>query len=160
MQLSGPLRPKPQVGHGPRTTVPVVIVSTLPEHLHQAAIALWHDVGLTRPWNDPADDLRRALAGAASTVLAAVDNDRLVGTVMAGHDGHRGWVYYLAVAPADQRAGIGRLLMAAAEQWLARDVPKLQLMVRRDNVAATAFYERLGYSNADVEVLGRWIDGR
>lgn len=142
------------------TSVPTVVVQPLPEHLHTAVVELWREVGLTRPWNDPGHDLRRAVAGPASTVLAAIDDDRLVGTVMAGHDGHRGWVYYLAVAPAAQRAGVGRQLMAAAERWLAPQVPKVQLMVRRENATAVAFYERLGYSPSDVEVLSRWIDGR
>lgn len=120
------------------------------------AVALWHAAGLTRPWNDPVADLDRALAGPSSTVLAAVDDDGgLVGTVMAGHDGHRGWLYYLAVDPARRGAGIGRDLVAAVERWLTASVPTVQLMLRADNLDATAFYERLGYEHSDVVVLGR-----
>lgn len=101
-------------------------------------------------------DLDRALAGPSSTVLAALGDDGgLVGTVMVGHDGHRGWLYYLAVAPARRGEGIGRALVAAAEERLAEHVPKLQLMVRTDNVAAVSFYERLGYERSEVTVLGR-----
>jgi ribosomal protein S18 acetylase RimI-like enzyme len=119
-------------------------------------VALWHACGLTRPWNDPDADIARALAGPSSTLLAAWDDDMLCGTVMVGHDGHRGWVYYLAVPPDRRGEGIGRALMAAAEDWLvAQGAPKLNLMVRADNAAVKAFYERLGYGPSDVTVLQR-----
>lgn len=134
-------------------------VRELPDELREDAVALWHDAGLTRPWNDPVADLSRALDGPSSTVLAVVD-DGLVGTAMVGHDGHRGWVYYLAVTPSARRSGVGRALMSACERWLAdRGVPKIQLMVRSDNQAALGFYERLGYPHVDVTVLGRRLDG-
>ncbi len=91
----------------------------------------------------------------------ATDDDRIIGTVMTGFEGHRGWVYYLAVDPAHRGAGLGRLLMTAAEAWLkAQGAPKLQLMVRADNAAALGFYERLGLERQDVVVLGRRLDGR
>jgi ribosomal protein S18 acetylase RimI-like enzyme len=122
------------------------------------AMALWRTAGLARPWNDPADDFDRALAGPTSTVLGAFTGDTLVGTVMVGHDGHRGWVYYLAVDPEARGVGVGRMLMAAAEAWLhRRGVPKLNLMVRHDNGAALAFYERLGYIDGAVTVLGKFL---
>lgn len=77
---------------------------------------------------------------------------------MVGHDGHRGWVYYVAVRPGSQRRGIGRALMLECEEWLrSRDVPKLQLMVRRTNPEALGFYERLGYADAETVVLGRFL---
>jgi len=95
----------------------VHIAPITPRH-HQAAIDLWQQAGLTRPWNDPLSDLRRALAGPASTVLAGVQDGTLVATVMVGHDGHRGWVYYLAVAARARGRGHGRALMRAAEEWL------------------------------------------
>lgn len=121
-----------------------------------AAAALWAAAGLTRPWNDPIADAHRALAGPASTILAARTGTALVGTVMTGHDGHRGWVYYLAVAEPARRTGIARRLMAAAESWCAaRGIPRLNLMVRADNAAAHGFYTRLGYRASDVVVLQR-----
>ena len=132
-------------------------IGPLPEALHEAAVRLWDACGLTRPWNDPGDDLRRALAGPTSTVLATLDGDgSLLATAMVGHDGHRGWVYYLAVDPAARRRGLGRAMMAACEDWI-RDhgIPKIQLMVRTSNRAVIAFYERLGYADAEVIVLGR-----
>jgi len=126
----------------------------------EAVIGLWEACGLTRPWNDPLSDFRLALATESSTVLTARDGEAMVGTIMVGFDGHRGWVYYLAVEPTARRAGLGRTLMAAAEAWLvARDCPKVQLMVRQDNAQALGFYEALGLTPQPVVVLGRRLDG-
>ena len=123
-----------------------------------AAAALWAAVDLTRPWNDPLADFDRALAGPTSAVLGIRDGAALLGTVMVGHDGHRGWLYYLAVAPARQGAGLGRALVAAGEGWLgAAGAVKVQLMVRHTNRAAAAFYAGLGYEDAAVTVLSRWL---
>jgi ribosomal protein S18 acetylase RimI-like enzyme len=121
------------------------------------AVELWREAGLTRPWNDPLDDLRRALAGPASTVLAGVDDDdRLLATAMVGHDGHRGWVYYVAVRMDARGRGHGAALMRACEAWLlARGIGKLNLMVRGDNHDARGFYTALGYDIGDVVVLSR-----
>jgi ribosomal protein S18 acetylase RimI-like enzyme len=123
-----------------------------------AVVALWRDCGLTRPWNDPYDDFALALASDSSVVLVARDADGIVGSAMVGFDGHRGWVYYLAVAPAQRRAGIGRALMAAAEGWLrARGAPKMQLMVREENAAALGFYRSLGLERQELVTLGRFL---
>ncbi len=125
-----------------------------------AAAALWQAVGLTRPWNDPTADARRALAAPSATILAARIDGVLVGTVMTGHDGHRGWVYYLAVADTHRGAGIGRRMMAAAEAWCAgQGAPRLNLMVRAGNAAVIAFYERIGYRGSDVVVLQKDLPG-
>ncbi|MFN7129112.1 MAG: GNAT family acetyltransferase [Brevundimonas sp.] len=126
----------------------------------EAVIALWTASGLTRPWNDPVADLNLAKDGATSTLLVAADEAGISGTVMVGFDGHRGWVYYLAVVPGRRRSGLGRDLMTAAQDWLKkRGAPKLQLMVRADNEAAVGFYQRLGLERQDVIVLGRRLDG-
>lgn len=134
----------------------------LPQQHHDDAVELWRACGLTRPWNDPRADLDRALQGTASTVLAAVDESAarpLQGTVMVGHDGHRGWVYYLAVDPGARRRGLGRALMDQAEAWVeAHGIPKLQLMVRATNQEATTFYDRLGYVDQECVVLGKFFD--
>lgn len=133
-----------------------VAIAPLRPELYADAVRLWRDSGLTRPWNDPEQDLTRAVDGPASTVLAAVRADHLLGTAMVGHDGHRGWVYYLAVRQAERSQGLGRALLAACERWLCeRGVPKVQLMVRNTNRDVLAFYDRLGYTDADVVVLGR-----
>jgi ribosomal protein S18 acetylase RimI-like enzyme len=131
-------------------------VGPLPGQWAASAVALWHEAGLTRPWNDPLEDLQRALTGPASTVLAGSEDGDLLATAMVGHDGHRGWVYYLAVRPDARGRGHGRTMMRAGETWLAeRQVPKCNLMVRADNEAVQAFYAALGYGRDDVVVLSR-----
>ncbi|MGO4296335.1 GNAT family acetyltransferase [Glutamicibacter sp. MCAF14] len=128
------------------------------KYLHQA-VDLWEATGLTRPWNDPLADARRALHEPTSTVLAMIENDQVVGTAMTGHDGHRGWLYYVAVDPRRQGNGLGRSLVDAASLWLReRAVPKVQLMVRSENAAVIDFYERLGFEDQQVVVLGRRLD--
>ncbi|QIF81326.1 GNAT family acetyltransferase [Brevundimonas sp. 'scallop'] len=123
-------------------------------------IGLWSACGLTRPWNDPAQDLKLARDTATSIVLVATNADQIVGSVMTGFEGHRGWVYYLAVDPRHRGTGLGRRLMTAAEDWLmTQGAPKLQLMVRAGNRAALTFYERLGLERQDVVVMGRRLDG-
>ena len=85
--------------------------------------------------------------------------DRVIATVMAGHDGHRGTIYYLAVDPAEQGNGLGRLAVAAAEAWLKqRGVWKINLLIRRENAKVLGFYQTLGYEPNDVVSLGRWLD--
>ena len=122
-----------------------------------AAVALWQACGLTRPWNDPAADFDRAVAAQGSAVLGIDAGAALVGTVMVGDDGHRGWLYYLAVAPSHRGSGLARTLVDAAEEWLReRCVPKVQLMVREGKDAA-GFYAALGYEAADVTVMARWL---
>lgn len=124
-----------------------------------AVVALWRACGLTRPWNDPDADFDLALASAGSTVL--ICGDPVTASIMTGFDGHRGWVYYLAVDPTQRRSGLGRALMQAAEGWLAeRGAPKIQLMVRSDNAEAMSFYAALGLETQSVAVLGRRLDGR
>ncbi|MBH0130062.1 GNAT family acetyltransferase [Salinibacterium sp. NK8237] len=133
-------------------------IRTLTSAEFDATAALWESAGLTRPWNPPQRDFDRALAGATSTILGAFDGDAVTGTVMAGHDGHRGWVYYLAVADSSRESGVGRALMDAAEEWLhEQGAVKVQLMVRSTNKQATGFYEHLGYEDADVRVLAKWL---
>lgn len=122
-------------------------------------VALWQQAGLTRPWNDPAADFTRAVASPSSAILLRRGETGLRGTVMVGHDGHRGWVYYLAVATGHRGEGIGADLMGAAEAWLSsRGLPKIQFMVRRDNSEVIGFYDHLGYQLQDVVVLGRRLD--
>lgn len=125
-----------------------------------AVVALWHDCGLTRPWNDPHADFDRAANAGDAAILLSRHADDIAGAVMVGWDGHRGWVYYLAVAPRKRRQGLGRLLMTAAEAWLAaRDCPKIQLMIRESNVEALRFYEALGLARQPVVTMGRFLNG-
>jgi len=124
-----------------------------------AVIGLWGACGLTRPWNEPRRDLDFARGKMSSEILVAERNDRIIATVMAGHDGHRGTIYYLAVDPSEQGNGLGRQGVAAAESWLkARGVWKVNLLVRSENAKVLGFYQILGYAPNDVVSLGRWID--
>ena len=126
-----------------------------------AVIALWQACGLTRPWNDPAADIALARRGTNSTILIGRDGDAIVTTVMVGHDGHRGWVYYVATDPDRRAKGYGRAIMNAAEDWLrAAGIAKLQLLVRRENARAGAFYQSIGYAEAQTIVFAKWLDGR
>ena len=127
----------------------------------EAVIALWQRCGLTRPWNDPASDIALARRNRNSTVLVGRAGGTIVATAMVGHDGHRGWVYYVAVDPDCQKKGFGLAIMDGAEAWLrAAGLPKLQLLVRRENLQAGAFYQSIGYEEADTIVFAKWIDGR
>jgi len=138
----------------------------------EAVVALWRTCGLTRPWNDPYRDIADARLGETSTVLvgraardvpAAVSGARgavrageVVASAMAGVDGHRGWLYYVAVDPRLQGHGTGRAAVVAAEAWLAAQGARaVRLMVRSTNEAVRGFYDRLGYTDQECVVLGR-----
>ena len=124
-------------------------------------IALWQACGLTRPWNDPAADIALARRGPNSAILTGRDGDAMIASAMVGHDGHRGWVYYVAVDPARREKGFGRAIMNAAEDWLrARGIEKLQLMVRGDNSTVRDFYGSLGYLEQQRVLFAKWLDGR
>jgi ribosomal protein S18 acetylase RimI-like enzyme len=126
-----------------------------------AVVALWQACGLTRPWNDPAADIALARQGTNAAVLVGRDNGAIAASAMVGHDGHRGWVYYVAVDPDHRQKGFGRAVMNAAEDWLrARGIVKLQLMVRPDNSKVQAFYESIGYDEQERVIYAKWLDGR
>ncbi len=123
--------------------------------------ALWQTCGLTRPWNDPTADIALARRGSNAAVLIGRDGGSIAATVLVGHDGHRGWVYYLAVDPDHRQKGYGRVMMDAAERWLREcGIEKLQLMVRPDNKSVKSFYQSLGYSEQERVIYAKWLDGR
>src|SRR5258708_2318695 len=124
-----------------------------------AVVALWRVCGLVVPHNDPNDDFRFALEGPASTVLVGLAPEGvIIGSVMVGHDGHRGWVYYLSADPARRKCGIGKTMMRAAEDWLkALGVRKVELMVRDTNLAVLDFYRRIGFEPSPVKVMQKWL---
>lgn len=126
-----------------------------------AVVALWQACELTRPWNDPASDIAFARKGPNSAVLVGRDGNAIVASVMVGHDGHRGWVYYVAIDPEHRGKGCGREIMNAAEDWLRqRGIEKLMLLVRSDNTKVQAFYEQLGYDEQERVIYAKWLDGR
>jgi ribosomal protein S18 acetylase RimI-like enzyme len=127
----------------------------------ETVIALWQRCGLTRPWNDPASDIAFARRGLNATILVGRDAGTIVATAMVGHDGHRGWVYYVAVDPDRRAENFGRSIMAAAEDWLRQQgVVKAMLMVRPDNASVRAFYDKLGYEAQERVIFAKWLDGR
>jgi ribosomal protein S18 acetylase RimI-like enzyme len=137
---------------------PLIMSDLRPDEI-PAAIAIWEEAGLLRPWNDSNSDAALAMRSTNSTILAARCDEKLVATIMVGQDGHRGWVYYLAVARAHRCRGIGAKMMRAAERWCVdRGVSKLQLMVRGENAEMAHFYAALGYEKSDVVVLAKWLN--
>ena len=126
-----------------------------------AVVALWERCDLMRPWNDPQADIALARRNPNATILLGRDGERIVASAMVGHDGHRGWVYYVAVDPGRRQHGFGRAIMNAAEDWLRQaGIQKLQLMVRRENTRVQAFYESIGYDEQERIVYAKWLDGR
>lgn len=125
-----------------------------------AVARLWEACGLTRPWNPPGADFLRAVRGPASDVLGVHDEGgQVIATVMVGHDGHRGWIYYVAVAPNLRGQGLGHALVDAAEEWLReRGIPKVMLMVRAANTQVLDFYEEQGFGRSTSVVMERWLD--
>lgn len=119
-------------------------------------IALWRDCGLVVPQNDPKADIARKVAFQPDLFLVGIQEGRVVATAMAGYEGHRGTIFYLAVAPAHQREGIGRRIMEEAEKRLrALGCAKINLNVRTSNKKVIAFYQQIGYSIDDVVPMGK-----
>ncbi|MFT4235701.1 MAG: GNAT family acetyltransferase [Microbacterium sp.] len=132
-----------------------IAIRTLVDADVDAVIALWRDTGLVREWNDPRKDIERA-RGVWPELLLVADDDAIVGSVMAGYDGHRGWLYYLATSPERRGEGIGRRLVTEAEQRLiALGCPKVMLMVRDTNARVFSFYDPLGYHRETSLLSGK-----
>jgi len=121
----------------------------------QAVIQLWQDCDLTRPWNDPDQDISRKIAFQPELFLVAENAGQVIASAMAGYDGHRGSVYYLAVSPKYQAKGIGKQMMSEIEDRLMKlGCPKLNIVVRSNN-KVLEFYRKLGYLPDDVLSLGK-----
>lgn len=129
-----------------------------PYHLDDEpqVVALWHACGLTRPSNDPHCDIALKLALQPDLLLVAEREGCIVGSVMAGYEGHRGWINYLAVDPGSRHRGLGRSLMRQAEEKLrALGCPKINLQVRKGNADVLAFYEAIGFTEDAVVSMGK-----
>ena len=124
-----------------------------------AVVELWRECGLVAPWNDPKKDIRRKLCVQREMFLVGLIGSQLVATVMAGYEGHRGWINYLAVAVGSQKCGFGRRMMDEAEARLKQmGCPKVNLQVRKSNVDVVEFYRALGYSVDDVVSMGKRLE--
>jgi len=132
------------------------------EEADEAAVAaLWREVFPNAPThNVPEEIIARKLAVQRDLFFVAVEGGAIVGTALAGYDGHRGWVHLVAVKPSHRRRGLGAALMARAEEALAaRGCPKLNLQVRGSDREVVAFYERLGYAVEDRVSMGKRLPG-
>ena len=122
----------------------------------QAVIRLWEKSNLVVPQNDPVADIACKMQLQPELFLVGVMDTVIVATLMAGYDGHRGWINYLAVDPGQRRRGFGRQMMAAAETRLRQlGCPKINLQVRESNDEVIAFYRHLGYTRDQVVSLGK-----
>lgn len=121
-----------------------------------ALIRLWQECDLIRPWNDPQTDIERKCADSPALFFVGCSDAEIIASCMAGYDGHRGWIYYLAVAAAWQRCGIASEMVRHAESSL-HDLgcPKIDLMVRNGNEGVIAFYKSIGYADDPVVVLSK-----
>jgi ribosomal protein S18 acetylase RimI-like enzyme len=125
----------------------------------EAVVALWERCGLTRSWNDPRKDIRRKLAVRPDLFLVGEIGNALVATAMAGYEGHRGWINYLAVVPEHRRKGFARRMMEEAERLLrAAGCPKINLQIRAANAGAVEFYREIGYSVDEVISMGKRLE--
>ncbi len=122
----------------------------------EAVIELWRRCDLLRPQNDPHDEILRKRKFQPDMFLVAVIDGKIVGSVMVGYEGHRGWINYLGVAPEMRRRGVGRRLMDEAERLL-RDAgcPKINLQVRTSNLAVVEFYRAIGFVQDEVISMGK-----
>ena len=121
-----------------------------------AVVALWQECDLTRPWNDPRKDIARKLKVQPELFLVGVVNGQVVASVMAGYEGHRGWVNYLAVSQAHRGNGYGKKLMQRVEQlFLEAGCPKINLLVRATNSSIIGFYRSIGYAQDEAISLGK-----
>lgn len=121
-----------------------------------SVVSVWRACNLVVPQNDPHRDIEAKLAIQPELFLVCQLHDQIIATVMAGYEGHRGWINYLAVSPEHQGRGFGRLLMERAEQDLrALGCPKINLQVRATNQRVIRFYQQLGFLVDDVISLGK-----
>ena len=124
----------------------------------KAMVQLWQDCGLVVPWNDPVKNIHRKLRVQRDMFLVGLLGSRLVAAVMAGYEGHRGWINYLAVSPDCRESGYGRRLMEEAEARLrALGCPKINLQIRSSNADVIEFYKRIGFSMDDVVSMGKHL---
>lgn len=124
----------------------------------QACIALWDECGLLVPHNNPQEDIALFQAAPSARILVAHLNEQIVGSVCVGHDGHRGWLYYLAVKSSHRRQGIAKALLNKAEEWLSvQAIRKVQLMIRPDNQSVATIYQKRGYQLTPRAVMAKWL---
>lgn len=144
------------MGGGPMTDV---VIRPFQEKDSNRILELWQACGLVVPWNDPRKDIARKVEADPEGFLVLEWEGAVAASVMAGYDGHRGWINYLAVDPVYEGKGLGRRLMAAAEQLLRqRGCPKINLQIRRSNQQAIGFYRAVGFQEDEVLSMGKRLE--
>ncbi len=125
----------------------------------EQVIELWRACDLTRPHNDPYRDIFMARSQPTSEILVGLDNGKIIASIMVGHDGHRGMVYYVSTDPEMRKTGMGRQIMTAAEDWLKdQGIWKMNLMIRSSNMEVQAFYEAIGFDLEEISVMSKYLD--
>lgn len=132
------------------------IIRTFQPDDEPGVIDLWRQCGLIVPWNNPETDIQRKLSTSPDLFYVGLLDDELIASCMAGYDGHRGWIYFLAVKSDYQRKGLASMLIDHAESELIKlGCPKLELMVRKTNENVISFYQSAGYDIDPVMVLSK-----
>jgi len=134
-------------------------VITYDDRYFEDVKALWRQALIDQTgWRAPEFVIPAKIAIQPELFLVAVAGNRVIGTTMAGYDGHRGWLYTVAVLQAFRRAGVGSALLREAEKrLLALGCPKINLQVVAGNASAAAFYEALGYAIEERVSMGKPI---
>jgi len=133
----------------------MIITEYSPEYENDV-IALWQKCELTKPWNNPKLDIERKMKVEPELFLVGLIDGKVIASAMGGYEGHRGWVYYLAVDPEYRRQGLGRRMMEALEEkLLTKGCPKINIQIRGNNTEAVAFYDKIGYKTDDVVSMGK-----
>lgn len=139
--------------------MPEPVIRPFNERDRQKTINLWQNCNLTVPWNNPDRDIDLKLQVDPDLFLVMEDQTQIIGSGMGGYEGHRGWIYYLAIAPEYRKCGYGKKLVHEIEKRLKqRGCPKVNLMVRTTNTAVLNFYTSLGYTDSEVVCLGKRLD--
>lgn len=133
-----------------------IVISQFKDDQTEALVELWKKCNLVVPWNDPYEDIKLKTSFQPELLFVAELNDKMVGTVMVGYEGHRGWINYLAVDPDVQLKGLGRRIMEYAEEVLTKmGCVKINLQVRETNTGVITFYEKIGYKRDAVVSFGK-----
>ena len=131
------------------------IITYKPE-FQDAVVDLWKKCNLITPQNDPVEDIKKKTDFQPELFLIGLLIGKVIGSLMVGYEGHRGWINYLAVLPEYQKKGYGRKLVERAIEELTRlGCQKVNLQVRETNLYIIDFYKHLGFKDDHVTSLGK-----
>ena len=146
-------------GQGPGEAYRGLLIRPYEDRDREAVIQIWKACNLVVPWNDPERDIQRKMKVRPDLFLVGEIDGKVAATCMAGYEGHRGWVNYLAISPEHRRRGFGRSMMEAAEARLSEaGCPKLNVQIRTTNSDVAEFYRSIGYKTDDVLSMGKRLE--